>query len=61
MTRRLLTPQQLCERLAIPKSTLYGWRQTGGGPPARKIGRLLRYDADEFELWLDEQKSERPE
>ncbi len=57
MTRRLLSPQQLCELLAIPRSTLYGWRQTGDGPPVIKVGRLLRYDADDLEQWLEERKA----
>ncbi len=56
MTRRLLDPQTLCEMLGVPRSTLYGWRQTGDGPPAIKVGRLLRYDPEDLERWLDERK-----
>ncbi len=59
MLRRLLTPQEVCDLLAIPKSTLYGWRQTGDGPPVTSVGRLLRYDEADLELWLASRKSDR--
>ena len=58
--RKLLNPEQVCEILNVPMSTLYGWRgQTGVGPPCIKVGRLNRYDPDDLERWLEEQKSER--
>ena len=59
MTRRLLTPLELCALLAIPISTVYGWRQTGDGPAVIKVGRLLRYDTDDVELWLKSRKSDQ--
>ncbi len=56
MNRPLLNPDELAEMLHVPRSTLYGWRQTGDGPPAIKVGRLLRYDPKDVELWLAQQR-----
>lgn len=52
----LLDIDQVAEYLNISKHTIYGWRQTGSGPPAIKIGGQLRYRLADLEIWLDEQK-----
>jgi predicted DNA-binding transcriptional regulator AlpA len=55
--KRLLPPKEVSERLGgVPVATLYLWRHRGDGPPAMKIGRHLRYDADELEAWIEAQK-----
>jgi excisionase family DNA binding protein len=41
--------------LRIPVPTLYQWRHRHTGPPARKVGRHLRYDPDRVRAWLEEQ------
>lgn len=41
--------------LNIPRATIYQWRCKNYGPPARRIGRYLRYDRAEVIIWLDEQ------
>lgn len=56
--KRLLTPTEVAAALVIPVSTLHYWRTTGDGPPARKIGRHLRYDPDDLEGWLNRSRSE---
>lgn len=51
---RLWTAEDVSDYLGIPVKTLYQWRWRGEGPPARKIGRHLRYDPAALQRWLDE-------
>lgn len=51
---RLLTTQQAAELLGLSEQTLRNWRTTGGGPPAVKVGRNVRYRGRDLERWLDE-------
>ena len=37
---------------AVSVRTLYDWRARGYGPPARKVGRWLRYDPGDVRRWL---------
>lgn len=41
----------LAERLSIKRSTLYAWAEQGRIPHL-KLGRLLRFDPDEIDTWL---------
>ncbi|GAA3604331.1 hypothetical protein GCM10022223_19960 [Kineosporia mesophila] len=41
------------EYLQVPVQTLYTWRSQGGGPPARKIGKYLRYLPDDVVAWVE--------
>lgn len=47
----------LAERLWIKRSTLYAWAAQGR-IPHRKLGRLLRFDPDEIEAWLQSHRRE---
>lgn len=50
---RLLTPQEVAERLAISVQTLYNRRSYGGDlPPAVHIGRLVRYRQQDVDAWI---------
>jgi excisionase family DNA binding protein len=49
---RLLTPDEVAERLRVPRATLSQWRYLRSGPPAIRVGRHLRYPEDGFEAWL---------
>ena len=40
----LWTPIDVATYLGVPVQTLYQWRRKGFGPPARRIGRHLRYE-----------------
>lgn len=40
--------------LGISKSTLEKMRVNGGGPPFLKLGRSVRYRADDLDRWLSE-------
>jgi excisionase family DNA binding protein len=47
----------LAERLWIKPSTLYAWAAQGSIPHL-KLGRLLRFDPDEIEVWLKTHRRE---
>jgi excisionase family DNA binding protein len=51
---KLLTPQNVADRLGVSKATLSTWRCTKRYPlPYVKVGRLVRYqvaDVDAFEI-----------
>lgn len=51
----LLTPEQVAEYLSVSVKTLYSWRMAGGGPPALRVGKYLRYDRVAVDTWLREQ------
>lgn len=38
--------------LEVPVHTLYGWRTKGYGPPARRVGKHLRYLPSEVRAWF---------
>lgn len=45
----------LVECLGIKRSTLYGWVEQGTIPHL-KLGRLLRFDPEEIEAWLQDHR-----
>ncbi|MFF5334143.1 helix-turn-helix transcriptional regulator [Streptomyces sp. NPDC013181] len=51
---RYLTLDDLKHMFGLPSvETVYAWRKTGVGPPAIRIGRYLRYDADAVRIWVE--------
>lgn len=51
--RKLLTADAVAERLDVPKSSVYeAARQNRIGGVVR-LGRVLRFDPDRFEVWLE--------
>jgi excisionase family DNA binding protein len=51
--RKLLTAEAVAERLDVPKSTVYeAARQNRIGGVVR-LGRVLRFDPEKFEAWLE--------
>lgn len=59
--RRMLEAKEVAEALGVSMATLYGWRyrtRPGSpvGPPSHKIGKLLRYDPEDVERWLAENR-----
>ena len=50
---RLWTPNDVAEFLSVPVATLYQWRCRGIGPPARRVGRHLRYQPEAVRAWFD--------
>jgi excisionase family DNA binding protein len=55
--RQYLDIAALAERLRIKRSTLYAWAEQGM-IPYLKLGRLLRFDPDEIEAWLQNHRRE---
>lgn len=51
MSHRLLTTQDLADRLGISSTILHEWRQQGRGPCFVQIGGMIRYPAHEVELF----------
>ncbi|WP_433018105.1 helix-turn-helix domain-containing protein [Kribbella sp. CA-294648] len=43
--------------LKVPKATLYRWRTKKVGPPARRVGRYLRYNPSEVADWFNNLQS----
>ena len=54
---KLHTPDEVSESLGVPVKTLYAWRYRGLGPPAMKVGKRLRYSAQDVAEWLEKQKA----
>jgi len=48
----LWTVQEVSAYLRVPVQTLYSWRARGSGPPARRVGKYLRYEPDDVERWF---------
>ena len=49
---RLWTVEETSYFLGVPVGTLYYWRCRGEGPDACKLGRHLRYRAEDVRAWL---------
>lgn len=48
----MLSIDELCAWLKIPKNTIYKQRSDGTGPPAYKLGKHLRFARSEVLAWL---------
>ena len=56
MPDRWMTPEEVAERLRVPRATLYAWRYKNIGPAAVRLGRHLRYRIEAVEQWEAEQE-----
>ena len=52
---RLIDTVQLAEYLGNEVNTCEGWRLKGIGPSFIKVGRLVRYNTQTVELWIESQ------
>ena len=52
---KLLSPQELSEVLSISIETVYAWTSQKRIPYI-KMGRLVRFNADEVNKWLERQR-----
>lgn len=50
---RLWTVGDVAEYLGVPVKTIYDWRTRGYGPAGRKVGRYVRYRAEDVRSWFD--------
>lgn len=55
---RLWTVEETSYFLGVPVATLYYWRCRGDGPSACKLGRHLRYRAEDVHKWVAGQCSD---
>jgi hypothetical protein len=53
VTTRFLTPDEVADRYAIPKATLYRQRSFGDPPGCLgiRVGRHIRFDPRRLEAW----------
>jgi excisionase family DNA binding protein len=51
-SRRILTEEEAAEYSGFSRRTLQKWRVVGGGPKYLKIGRAVRYRADDLDAFL---------
>ena len=58
---KLITPDELAERLSVQKSWLYArTRETGPGSiPRIKVGKYLRFSEEDVMDWLKSQNEKR--
>jgi len=54
MQRKLkyISPAEAQEIFGISENTLANWRSAKRGPQFYKIGGLVKYNAEEFEEWI---------
>lgn len=52
MEKRYLTPNEVQEAYGLNKQTLANMRSLGKGPRYFKIGRLVRYSAEDLEKYF---------
>ena len=46
----------LASYLNLPVQTIYYWRTHGHGPPARKLGKHLRWHPADVDAWLEQSR-----
>lgn len=52
---RLWTIGEVAYFLSVPVATLHYWHHHGNGPTCSRIGRHLRYRAEDVQTWVTEQ------
>jgi len=52
MSKRLISAAELRDQLGIAARTFYTYRAMGKLPKAIRLGRTLRYKADEIDAWI---------
>ena len=50
---RLWGIEDVAAFLAVPVETIRAWRKRNYGPPARKVGKHLRWDPARVREWFD--------
>ena len=55
MSAPLLTAEEVAERLKVPRTWVYRAAREGELPSVR-CGRYRRFDADDVDHWIEEQK-----
>lgn len=55
MDKKIITLEQLAEMYSISRTTIDRWRREG--MPFQKVGRGVRFDLQEVENWIKDNKS----
>jgi len=55
--RRLLTADELAAYLSLPKGTIYAWVSMRKIPGVVKLGRVLRFEKEAVDRWIDSAKA----
>jgi len=50
---RLWRADEVAYFLGVPLSTLYTWKWENRGPACRKVGKRLRYRAEDVRAWVE--------
>ena len=56
----LWSTEQLAEYLGVAVQTVHAFRRRGDGPPAYRVGRVLRFEPGEVTAWLHELREDLP-
>jgi predicted DNA-binding transcriptional regulator AlpA len=55
-TMTVFTESKVAETLGVSVSGMRKWRREGTGPQFTRIGKLIRYSAEDLQSWLDKRK-----
>lgn len=55
--KELLTAKELAERLQCSERTIHSWRAKGLPAIKIQVGRLVRFDVEAVERWLQSQQT----
>lgn len=55
--RRLMTRAEVAHLLGVEEKTLANWRSRSYGPRGFRVGKAVRYRADEVDRWLAAQEA----
>ena len=47
-----LSVEEIADHLGVKPNTIYKWSSTKSDFPARKLGRLLKFKAEEIDDWV---------
>ena len=53
---RMMRPKEVSEYTQLPIASLAKMRMRGDGPHFYKVSRLVIYDVDDIEVWLEARK-----
>ena len=54
---RLMTTRDTAIYLSVSEAALKAWRLRGGGPPWIKVGHAVRYDLQDVDSWIAQNRS----
>jgi len=60
LQQRLLTRAEVAQLLGVEEKTLRNWRWRSYGPPSFRVGKGVRYRAQEVDRWVAQQEASEP-